>query len=169
MHDWTRLFEVTRREPALAPLEARRQIEQLSAPLSASELAELAGVVGCPEEALRTQNPVAQHGFPEELLDLYRWCDGGDLTVGDRRFEPLLRLGEIREYLLAYGVIHWLPGCIPFAMDGGGCFYLLDVARPSPCVRFGGMNELDSPGSVGQLSETFDGLFTDRRAPIHVL
>jgi hypothetical protein len=82
----------------------------------------------------------------------------------------MLRLHEIREYLVAYGVIHWMPGCIPLAMDGGGCLYLLDLsAQPTPCVRFGGMNELDDPERFGRLSDSFQSLFADGRDPTDVM
>ena len=170
MIDWSATFSSSAQPNAPLPEgELRRQVALLAQPLQAEELAELADKVGAPPESLRTTNPVAQYGFPDELLDLYRWCDGGDFAVGERRFEPLLRLSEIREYLVTYGVIHWAPGCIPIGMDGGACFYLLDLgARPGPCVLFGGMNELDDPRYVKRLSDGLLALFADPRAAIDV-
>jgi hypothetical protein len=159
MTDWSTIFTESRPNPPLSADELRREISLLSAPLSPTELQELAKTVRS-TTGLRTENPVARFGVPEALLDLYRWCDGGDFLIGEREFAPILRFGEIREYLVTYGVIHWTPGCIPIGMDGGACFYLLDLASPSLAVRFAGMNELDG---VAPLADSFGALFTDRR------
>jgi SMI1 / KNR4 family (SUKH-1) len=166
---WDEVFRDAHPNPPLEADQLAGELARLAAPLTPSELEELAGCVGGPPQSLRTSNPVAEHGLPEDLVDFYRWCDGGDFSVGERRFEPVLRLREIREYLVTYGVIHWMPGCIPLAMDGGACFYLLDLrARPAPCVLFGGMGELADPRFVRPLSETFRGLFADGRDPVAV-
>jgi hypothetical protein len=76
-------------------------------------------------------NPITHYGFPQELLTFYEWCNGGELRRGQRDFAPLFTLAEIREYIVAYGVVHFLPNCIAIGMDGGACFYLLDSEQPA--------------------------------------
>ncbi|HEY2511187.1 MAG TPA: SMI1/KNR4 family protein [Polyangiaceae bacterium] len=168
MIDWEAAFDEAEPQSPLAKDALERELAQLSAPLDDAELKELTERVGN-ANALRTENPVAKNGFPADLLSFYRWADGGTFSVGDRHFDPLLAMQEIREYMISYGVIHFLPGCIPIGMDGGGCFYLLDLgARPEPTVYFGGMNELDSPDAVKPLALSLRDLFTDKRDPVRV-
>ena len=169
MIDWESTFDEAEPQSPLAKDAFERELRQLVAPLDDAELKELTERVGGPVSALRTENPVAKYGFPDELLSFYRWADGGTFSVGDRHFDPLLAMQEIREYMISYGVLHFLPGCIPIGMDGGGCFYLLDLAaRPGPAVLFGGMNELDAPDAVKPLAASLRELFTDKRDPVEV-
>jgi hypothetical protein len=130
--------------------ERQRQLELLRAPRTAEEIAELESRVG---KDPRVVNPIARYGFPQELLTLFEWCNGGEFRRGQRDFAPLFTLAEIREYLVAYGVVHYLPNCIPIGMDGGACFYLLDLSSQPARVFLGGSNELDDANNVGPLAD----------------
>ena len=45
---------------------------------------------------------------------------------GDREF-GMFDPKSIREYLLSYQLPEYMPGAVPFALDGGGGFYLFDM------------------------------------------
>jgi hypothetical protein len=65
--------------------------------------------------------------LPPSYLSLLRWSDGGSFVNGDHRFDPFLPCSRLREYLLGYHVPQYMPGALPFALDGGGGFYLFDM------------------------------------------
>lgn len=82
-----------------------------------------------PERWILPQLPL-----PEEFLSFLGWCDGGWTRTGDREFgffgldDPR---GGIREMTLAYQFPHYMPGALPFALNGCGCFYIFDMRHPS--------------------------------------
>jgi hypothetical protein len=69
--------------------------------------------------------------FPASYLSFLRFSDGGSFRTGERWFDPFLSTAEVRRDLLAYGFPHWLPGLVPFALDGGGSFYAFDMRLPA--------------------------------------
>jgi len=69
--------------------------------------------------------------LPPSYRDFLLWSDGGSFRTGERRFDAFLPVGKLREYLLAYHVPQFMPGGLPFAMDGGGGFYLFDLRADS--------------------------------------
>lgn len=66
-------------------------------------------------------------GPPVSYLDFLRWSNGGYFVNGARSFYPLFAAGEVRGYLLSYHIPQYMPGVMPFALDGGGNFYLFDM------------------------------------------
>lgn len=56
--------------------------------------------------------------------------NGGTFVTGDREFQ-MLKAEELREYLFLYEWPETMPGSVPFALDGGGGFYLFDMSEPA--------------------------------------
>jgi hypothetical protein len=82
------------------------------------------------------QNPFTriEDQWPVSWLSFLRWSNGGDFINGEngeRGFQDMFSLEQVREYTTLYGIAHFLPGAIPFAMDGGAALYMFDT-RKSP-------------------------------------
>jgi len=65
--------------------------------------------------------------LPRSYLAFLKWSNGGSFIIGERRFDPLFRADTLRSYLLCYSIPQYMPESLPFAFDGGGCFYLFDM------------------------------------------
>lgn len=76
-----------------------------------------------------TDRSLTTHPFSVSYVDFLRWSNGGTFQNGDRQFQ-MFAVSEIRNYLLDYGIPAFMQGAIPFAMDGGGSFYLFDMRKP---------------------------------------
>lgn len=90
--------------------------------------------------------------LPRSYLSLLRWSNGGAFSNGDRNFDPFLPCDRLREYLLCYHVPQYMPLALPFALDGGGNFYLFDM-RQNPVegeypVLYVGAGNLDYEDAV---------------------
>lgn len=108
----------------------------LQAPLTPSELAELA--------KLHSKIPGSQNAngwtinlrdLPDSYVELLCISHGGGLTIGEREityFEDIL----LREYLLGYEFPVYMPGALPFGLNGGGVFYLFDMRAPARDSEF---------------------------------
>ncbi|HEX4459380.1 MAG TPA: hypothetical protein VIA18_15480, partial [Polyangia bacterium] len=107
--DWSRIFPDASPEPPLAPAALAEQVALACAPLTDDELNELRARDAAAAAARPLVNPLQHYGFPELLLSLYRWSNGKYFTCGERPFDPLFAPAEIREYLVAYGVLLYLP------------------------------------------------------------
>lgn len=69
--------------------------------------------------------------LPASYLDFLRWSNGGSFLNGERRFDPFLPASTLRETLLSHAFPQFMPLTLPFASNGGGCFYAFDM-RQSP-------------------------------------
>ena len=93
------------------------------------EFERLAEVIG--QEAvssLRNARPTIRD-LPPSYVELLKLSNGGGITIGDREiafFSPT----EMREYLVAYQFPHYIPGALPFGLNGGGVFYVFDMREP---------------------------------------
>jgi hypothetical protein len=136
--NWNNAFVDARCQLGAAPAVIDEFIESVCAPLTQTEMQELT------EEHRRALgggafDPVFDpsiwklpcRAFPATYLELLRHSNGGFFRGRYRDLDPLFSTFEVRDYMLAYSVPHWLPETLPFAFDGGGGFYLLDLRSPS--------------------------------------
>jgi hypothetical protein len=65
--------------------------------------------------------------LPQSFLAFLRWSNGGYFRNGTRQFANIFSTVEIREMMLAYEFPQYMPQAVPFAFDGGGCFYSFDL------------------------------------------
>jgi hypothetical protein len=102
--------------------------------------------------------------LPHSYLSFLRWSNGGEFVNGDRTFSPVFGTRSVRDYLLSYMVPEYMPGSLPFALDGGGCFFLFDM-RDDPVdgeypVLFVGCGNLGYDDAVvvaGSFTEACEG------------
>lgn len=66
--------------------------------------------------------------LPLSYLSFLSWSNGGEFRTGARWFQ-FFSTREVREHLLAYHLPEYMPGVLPFAMDGGSLFYMFDMRR----------------------------------------
>jgi len=130
--DWNVVFDRAERQPGATAESLDRLQVELFSPLTAREAEGIA--------ALRRKHdlpPVAVDRWvlpvgplPVSHVSLLRWSDGGELSRGRRTFSPMVPHRELRSLLLDWFFPEHLPGCLPFAMDGGGVFYAFDMRQP---------------------------------------
>lgn len=72
-----------------------------------------------------------QRPFPPSYVSLLQWSDGGEFAREERGLFPLFACDDLRGYMLQYHVPEYMPGALPFGMNGGGEFYLLDMRHPA--------------------------------------
>ncbi|MET7402661.1 SMI1/KNR4 family protein [Dactylosporangium sp. NPDC005572] len=70
---------------------------------------------------------------PASYLTWLSWSNGGVFGNGERWFQllPVDGPGGVRAMLLAYELPEYMPGALPFALNGGGVFYLFDMRAPA--------------------------------------
>ena len=64
--------------------------------------------------------------FPASYLEFLQWSNGG-IFVKDGATYQILGTHEVREYLLIYHLPQYVPGAVPWAMDGSGGPYCFDM------------------------------------------
>jgi SMI1 / KNR4 family (SUKH-1) len=68
--------------------------------------------------------------LPSSYLSLLAWSNGGEFRMGGRWFQFFPAVDPVHGVLAiseAYGIPRYMPGALPFALNGGGTFYLLDM------------------------------------------
>ncbi|MEZ6056979.1 MAG: SMI1/KNR4 family protein [Planctomycetaceae bacterium] len=136
--NWTEYFDNCRTEPGATDSEIDTFVLTVSAPLTSSEVQELLEehrqVVGdgCFDPPFKPESwRLPTRSLPSGYLDLLRFSNGGFFDGQHRDLDPLFSTREVRDYMLGYSVPHWMPMTLPFAFDGGGGFYLLDMRDDS--------------------------------------
>jgi SMI1 / KNR4 family (SUKH-1) len=140
--DWPAVFVEAHPRPRASEEDLAVALADLKRPLSEEEAAAVARsqsnpfprddplhAAWRPFDARRWRVPKGP--LPPSYLSFLRWADGGSFANGGRRFDPFFPCSRLREYLLAYHVPQYMPGTLPFAFDGGGCFYLFDMRGKS--------------------------------------
>jgi hypothetical protein len=97
-------------------------------------------------------------GLPRPLRAFLEWSNGGVFTTGARRFQ-FLAARELRATLLTHHFPVHMPDALPFARDGGGCFYVFDLRAPAPDGAFPVV--FCAAGNLGFGSAIALGGFTD--------
>ena len=135
--DWEAIFEdITTEAPATdGDIEFLQQ--SVLAPLTEIEVAEVNASQRNPfrpgepgYDEYKPNDPscwaISQRRFPPTFIEFLRWSNGGNFVNGEREF-GMFDPKEIREYLLSYEIPEYMPGAVPFALDGGGGFFLFDM------------------------------------------
>ena len=113
-------------------------VESVFAPLTDSEIEDLVhehkkivgdGNFDPPFDPSLWQLP--NHKLPDSYLEFLRFSNGGFFGGENRDLDPLFTTHQVREYMLAYSIPHWMPKSCPIGFDGGGTFYLLDMRKSS--------------------------------------
>ncbi|TVX93401.1 SMI1/KNR4 family protein [Paenibacillus agilis] len=64
--------------------------------------------------------------LPATYVELLRYSNGGEFGNGERYFQ-FFSTAEFRAMMLAYEFPEYMPGAVPFAMDGCGHHYAWDM------------------------------------------
>ncbi len=151
--------------------EINRFLADLRRPVSAGELDDLREAWQkmriAPLDAKTWRFP--ERSLPAAYLEFLRWSNGGaaGFTNGQREF-GFLTTRNLREYMVAYEFPEYMPDALPFAMNGGGWFYVFDM-RQDPRdgeypVLFTHSGEL-SYDEAYPLGDSFVAVLRDARNP----
>jgi hypothetical protein len=143
--DWSSIFDESRPAAGACDLEIDRFVASIGQPLSVEEIAQVNRSQQNPfpasdplHRAYRPFDPsvwmMPNRPVPPDYLSFLRWSNGGWFRNGDREFEFFPTddpTGGVRSMTLAYHVPEYMPQALPFAFNGGGTFYLLDMREPA--------------------------------------
>ncbi len=136
--NWESVFEHNYENiPGVSERELESFMMNWNKPLSEEEIAEIKG---------RQRNPFPVtdplHGLyrpfdpslwtipvkrlPAAYLDFLKFSNGGEFGNGERHFQ-FFGTESLRSMMLAYEFPEYMPGAIPFAMDGCGHHYAWDM------------------------------------------
>ena len=73
--------------------------------------------------------------LPQSYLELLMISDGGGIEIGEREIGYFDKQ-SIRDYLIDYQFPVYLPGSLPFGLNGGGVFYIFDMRKPATAGEF---------------------------------
>lgn len=138
--DWQQIFDEARCTPGASETEITQLVQSLSQPLTDAEIAAINAQqrnpfpknhplysVYSPFDPARWTMP--KYSLPPSFLDFLHWSNGSWCRTGHREF-GFFSTKNIREYLLGYEFPEYMPYAVPFALDGGGIFYIFDMRRP---------------------------------------
>ena len=137
--NWKQMFSQDPPEEGATKEEVQALASTICEPLSAEEIQQINASQSNPFPAsdplhgkYKPFDPrkwqLPSQPLPPSYLDFLRWSNGGEVASGDRQF-GFFSTATLREYLLSYNVPQYMPGALPFAFDGGGCFYLFDMRK----------------------------------------
>jgi hypothetical protein len=136
---WHDIFDEVYAVPGASEAVLVNLTASLARPLSSGELGAVNGTQ-------RNPFPINDHGhsswhpfsaetwvlprgpLPPSYLAFLQWSNGGEFRAGKRWFQ-FVTAGEVRSTLLSYHFPQYMPGALPFAMDGDGGFYVFDMRR----------------------------------------
>ncbi|WP_334077144.1 SMI1/KNR4 family protein [Paenibacillus sanfengchensis] len=118
--DWKSIFEVCyTKRPGLREDQLEEFLSRWHAPLTELEISEYG-----PADSKLWRIPAKP--LPASYTSFLRFSDGGEFANGERYFQ-FFGSAEIRSMLLAYEFPQYMPGAVPFAMDGNGNHYVWDM------------------------------------------
>ena len=157
--DWSTVFEEAHPVAGANDAEIALLEAELARPLSPDEIQEITRGQSNPfpeSDPLHaswtpfdpTPWRIPVRPLPRAYLDFLRHSNGGAFRQGARWFDAFLATHEVRAWLLDYHLPQYVPGLVPFAMDGSGGFYLFDMrgepdAQGEYPIRFGHASALD--------------------------
>ncbi len=131
------------------------QLAELTAPFSGDDHAQLAGPFVNPATTV-----------PDPLQHFLRWAAGRDFSNGERQWAPIFTPRQIREYLIEYAFPVSHPTKLPIGMDGGGCFYVVDLATATLATYL--VDPGDPIAACGLLASSLWDAIADGRSQIAV-
>ena len=72
---------------------------------------------------------IAQHSLPDSYERFLLFSNGGWGRSGEREF-GLFGAEDVLRYHQEYEFEEYMPGAMPFALNGGGVFYVFDLRAP---------------------------------------
>ncbi|MCR8842444.1 SMI1/KNR4 family protein [Paenibacillus sp. SC116] len=136
--NWESIFkECYQKLPGLKERELEFFINHWHQPLSQQEIEEISGRQRNPfpksDPLYKLYQPfdpakwiIPNKRLPAAYLDFLRYSDGGEFGNGERHFQ-FFSADELRAMMLAYEFPQYMPGAVPFAMDGCGHHYAWDM------------------------------------------
>jgi hypothetical protein len=143
MTEWSTLFDEAYKVAGASAADIDRFVATVGQPLGPTEVKAAIDIQRNPFSkgdplyaSWRPFDPsawvVPNRPLPPSYLELLSWSNGGEFRTGERWFQffPILHPRHgVRAILLAYELPQYMPGAIPFAFNGAGTFYLLDMRR----------------------------------------
>ncbi|MFO1042266.1 MAG: SMI1/KNR4 family protein [Planctomycetaceae bacterium] len=136
----------------------------LRAPFSDDEVSRLSQYLDSDTVSRLPKSPSIRE-LPESYVTLLARSNGGGFTIGEREvayFDPK----TIRDYLVDNQFPIYMPGALPFGLNGGGVFYVFDMREPAVgpdypilAASSGNLCYYDSP----VIARTLDELVSDTR------
>ena len=68
--------------------------------------------------------------LPSTYLDLLAISNGGGIAIGEREI-AYFESESMRNYMIDYQFPVYMPGALPFGLNGGGVFYVFDMREPA--------------------------------------
>ncbi|WP_028545518.1 SMI1/KNR4 family protein [Paenibacillus taiwanensis] len=136
--NWKTVFEVCYQEfPGITEQQLEMVLNSWNKPLSKEEIMDISKRQCNPFPKSDPMYPlykpfdpakwtIPTNRLPASYLDLLRYCNGGEFATGERHFQ-FFSGDELRAMLLAYEFPQYMPGAVPFAMDGCGHHYVWDM------------------------------------------
>ena len=130
MIEWASIFDDFQIEKGASEDEIAAFAKNFAAPLSAQDINDIRASTPenlsadelCNQSIWRLPNKP----FPKSFLHFLMWSNGGWCRRGEREFQ-FLGTADLRTYTLIYQFPRYLPDAIPFALNGGGVFYVFDM------------------------------------------
>lgn len=79
------------------------------------------------------QNRFPSIFLPDDYLHMMKESNGGGYLNGEREYQ-FLSLKEVKEFYEAFDFSRFMPYAFPFAMDGNGNFYILNLRTEDEAV-----------------------------------
>lgn len=134
MIDWISIFDETQIARGASESEVASLARDFSRPLSEKEIVEIRADLLKTKTDIQLYDPakwfLPSKPLPESFLNFLTWNNGGWCRTGEREF-GFLSTPDLRDYTLAYMFPSFMPGAIPFALNGGGIFYVFDMREES--------------------------------------
>jgi hypothetical protein len=143
--NWEKVFEEAAPEAGASAAELAELAAGFAFPLSGDEVSEIVRRQRNPflrrDPLYRSWKPIDPRPWrlparklPRSYLGWLRWSNGGLFRNGEREFGFFPALDSkagVRAMLLAYEFPEYMPGALPFALNGGGTFYVFDMRKPA--------------------------------------
>jgi len=130
MIDWISIFDEAQIAKGASEDEIACFVTEFPKPLSETELATTKTDLLKLKLDIEVYNPakwiLPNKPFPPSFLNFLSWNNGGWCRKGEREF-GFLATFDFREYMLAYMFPEWMESAVPFALNGGGVFYVFDM------------------------------------------
>lgn len=134
MIDWNSIFDDVQISKGASELEIETFVNEFSLSLSEREIESVNADFLKINLDTEIYDPAKwtfpNKPFPPSFLNFLTWNNGGWCRKGEREF-GFFSTRDIREYTFAYMFPEWMKDSVPFALNGGGVFYVFDMREKS--------------------------------------
>ena len=131
----------------------------LQAPFNDDEVSRLSTHLDAGRAAAIAGSKPAIRDLPDSYLELLAISCGGGIAIGEREI-AYFESEAMRDYLIDYQFPVYMPGGLPFGLNGGGVFYVFDMRAaavagefPILAVSSGNLGYDDAPMIAGSIQE----------------